>query len=88
MTADLLHIEFTHGGPVVQYRIHHGHIEMRIPSESEASQPNPNGSWRRLSAREFSAHLAQNPALAHWLRARAQSPRPGPGQTEDETSAA
>jgi hypothetical protein len=75
MTTNQLRIESAAGLPLMEYRIHHGHIEARSPVEGE--------DWRRLSAREFSDHLAQNPALAQWLRARAQQ-RPG----SDEASAA
>ena len=63
MTTNQLRIESAGGRPLIEYRIHHGHIEARVPVEGE--------DWRRLSARELSAHLAQNPALAQWLRARA-----------------
>ncbi|HUK86436.1 MAG TPA: hypothetical protein VLT85_02130 [Terriglobales bacterium] len=76
MIPNQLHIESLQGHPVADYRIHHGHIEVRVIE---------GGEWRRLSAREFSAHLAQNPALAEWLRARAQQ-RIGPPQ--DEATAA
>jgi hypothetical protein len=72
MTANQLHIESAQGHPVADYRIHHGHIEVRLSAQGGEAD---DGSWRRLSAREFSAHLAQNPALGHWLRARAQRPR-------------
>lgn len=72
MTANQLHIESAEGHPVADYRIHHGHIEVRLPGHGEEGD---DGSWHRLSAREFSVHLAQNPALGHWLRARAQRPR-------------
>lgn len=79
MIANQLRIESAGGQPLVEYRIHHGHIEARVPVESE--------DWRCLSAREFSAHLMQNPALGQWLRARAQQ-RPSPAEAPDEASAA
>ena len=84
MIASQLHIESPQGHPVADYRIHHGRIEVRLPAE--AGEGNDN-SWRRLSAREFSAHLAQNPALAQWLRARAQQRRPDL-EAHDQPSAA
>lgn len=71
MIADQLRIESAQGRPIMEYRIHHAHIEARLPAE--------RGGWRRLSARDCSAHLAQNPALGHWLRARAQQ-RLGPAE--------
>ncbi len=84
MTTDQLRIESPQGQTLVEYRIHHGHIEVRAPGASGAAES--GAAWRRLSAREFSTHLAQNPALAQWLRARAQGPRRGP--TQEEPSAA
>lgn len=79
MTANQLHIESAQGQLIVEYRIQRGFIEVRVPGEGGAA------SWRRLSAREFSAHLTQNPVLAEWLRARAQR---NLRQAEDEPSAA
>ena len=67
MIANQLRIESAQGQPVVEYRIEQGHIEARLDGEE--------GEWRRLSAREFSAHLAQEPVLGEWLRARAQERR-------------
>lgn len=85
MIANQLHIESTLGHPVADYRIHHGHIEVRLPTEPGDGNGN---SWRRLSAREFSAHLAENPALAQWLRARAQQRRQDLEEARGEPSAA
>ena len=79
MTANQLCVESAGGLPLMQYRIHHGHIEARVPLAG--------GAWRRLSAREFSDHLAQNPVLGQWLRARAQQ-RPAPAEAGEEASAA
>jgi hypothetical protein len=86
MTADQLHIDSPQGRTVIEYRIHHGHIEVREPAEG--GEAGPSTAWRRLSAREFSSHLAQNPALAQWLRARAQRSQPAPEAAQDESSAA
>ena len=79
MTANQFLIESAGGLPLMEYRIHHAHIEARVPLAG--------GDWRRLSAPEFSDHLAQNPALAQWLRARAQQ-RPGQAEAGEEASAA
>ena len=86
MSANQLRIESPQGLPLAEYRIRQAHIEVRVPRESREAEFSAAGSWRRLSAREFSAHLAQNPALAQWLRARAQ--RPGSAEAEDEPFAA
>lgn len=85
MSANQLHIESPQGHPVADYRIHHGHIEVHVPAEG-GETPAASDSWRRLSAREFSLHLAENPALGGWLRARQRRPRPE--EAQDEPSAA
>lgn len=85
MTADQLHIESADGRRAIEYRIRNAHIEARVLEPDGEAGPATPGPWRRLTASEFSIHLAQNPALAHWLRARAQRPRPG--EAEDESAA-
>ncbi len=87
MTSDHLRIDSSQGQTLMEYRIHNGHIEVRVPAPGDGEAP-AEAAWRRLSAREFSAHLALNSALANWLRARAQRPQAGPSPSEEDSSAA
>lgn len=64
-----LRVECGAGGPVNEYRVHEGCVELRVlrPRTEEAKQKCP---WRALSADDILLHLSLDTALAHWLMQR------------------
>jgi hypothetical protein len=61
-----LRVECGAGGPVNEYRVQDGCVELRIlsPCRHDARQKCP---WRPLSADEILLHLSLDTALAQWL---------------------
>ena len=61
-----LRVECGAGGPVNEYRVRDGCVELRVlhPWRQEAGQKCP---WRALSADDILLHLSLNTALADWL---------------------
>ncbi len=62
-----LRLEAANGSGVEEYRIYEGVIEVRTVRSSE---PISDGSWRRLSHVELSAHVKDETVVAQWLRQR------------------
>jgi hypothetical protein len=70
LACNNLRVDPGDGSPVADYRVVHGHVEMRILDFDLYYERKGKDGWQRLTREQVMSHVMGNTAVVRWLQRR------------------